>query len=115
MQIVWSPRARSDLLNIGRYIEADNPVAARRVFLRIIASVENLPVTPQMGTPDPVTNTRKLFIPGLPYFVHYRVKEDAVQILRVYHTARKWPVEFDLWALIIVSSTHSPGCPLSRA
>ena len=41
--------------------------------------------------------TRKLFIPRLPSFVHCRVpyKEDVVQILRVSHTAQKWPVAFD--------------------
>ena len=35
--------------------------------------------------------TRELVVPGLPYIVVYRVGSDAVEILRVYHTAMNWP------------------------
>lgn len=29
-------------------------------------------------------------VPGLPYLVVYRVRENPVEILRVFHTARNW-------------------------
>ena len=27
-----------------------------------------------------------------PYIIPYRVREDRVEVLRVFHTARKWPL-----------------------
>jgi toxin ParE1/3/4 len=41
-----------------------------------------------------VRGTLELVVPGLPYIVPYRVKGKEVQILSVFHTARKWPEEF---------------------
>jgi toxin ParE1/3/4 len=29
-----------------------------------------------------------------PYIVPYRIKDDAVEVLRVFHTSRKWPTQF---------------------
>jgi len=37
--------------------------------------------------------TLELVIPGLPYIVTYGLKGKAVQILSVFHAARKWPEE----------------------
>ena len=47
-----------------------------------------------MGRPGRVPGTRELVIPGTPYIVPYRVQGEAIQILRVYHSARRWPESF---------------------
>lgn len=31
---------------------------------------------------------------GYPYIIPYRVKDGAVEILRVFHTSRRWPRKF---------------------
>jgi len=48
-----------------------------------------------MGRPGRVPGTRELVLPNFPYIIPYRVREQRVEILRVFHTARKWPQGFD--------------------
>ena len=95
MNPVWSPEAVADLAALRIYIEQDDPAAAQRVALHIIRNVETLlPKNPEMGRPGRVPGTRELVIPRTPYIVPYRVVGNAIQILRVYHGARRWPDAF---------------------
>lgn len=90
MQIIWTGDAIFDLCEIRNYIAQDNPRAANDVAVRIKKTVELLNDQPSIGRPGRVQGTRELVIPGLPYIVPYRVKNNVVQILRVFHGARKW-------------------------
>ena len=47
-----------------------------------------------MGRHGRIEGTRELVIPGLPYIIPYRVKNNVIEILRVLHAARKWPDGF---------------------
>ena len=38
-----------------------------------------------------VPGTRELVIPRTPYIVPHRLQRTTIQILRVYHAARRWP------------------------
>ncbi len=58
-----------------------------------------------MGRAGRVPGTRELLIPGTPYIIPYRVRAGAVEILRVFHAARRWPERF----LRKVSKTPFPG------
>jgi toxin ParE1/3/4 len=46
---------------------------------------------PHMGRPGRVPGTRELVVTRTPYIVPYRVRGDTLEILRVYHGARRWP------------------------
>jgi toxin ParE1/3/4 len=95
MNIIWSPEAIQDLIALRAYIAADDPAAARRVVLRIVHDIERLlPDHPHMGRPGRVPATRELLIPQTPYIIPYRVQQGTIQILRVYHGARRWPDSF---------------------
>jgi toxin ParE1/3/4 len=95
MNIIWSPEAIEDLLSLRAYIAEDNPAAARRVALGIIRTIEELlPDNPQMGRAGRVPGTRELVIPATPFIIPYRVQRGTIQILRVYHGARRWPDAF---------------------
>lgn len=92
MNIVWSPEAIEDLLSLRAYIAEDNPAAARRAVLPVLESIEQLlPDNPQIGRAGRVPGTRELVIPRTPYIVPYRFQRTTIQILRVYHGARRWP------------------------
>ena len=92
MNIIWSPDAIQDLVSLRSYIAQESPRGAQRVALRILYSVERvLPNSPHMGRPGRVPGTRELIIPQTPYIVPYRVDGEILQILRVYHSARRWP------------------------
>ena len=92
MNIIWSPEAIEDLVSLRAYISEEDPAAARRVVFRIIQSIEQLlPDNPQIGRAGRVPGTRELIIPRSPYIVPYRLQRTTIQILRVYHGARRWP------------------------
>ena len=95
MSPIWSPEAVDDLAALRAFIELDDPAAARRVALHIVQNVETLlPANPKMGRPGRVPGTRELVIPNTPFIVPYRVIDNTIQILRVYHGARRWPRSF---------------------
>jgi toxin ParE1/3/4 len=92
MRTVWSPQAIDDLVALRTYIEQDNPAAARRIVLHIIQNIDTLlPGSPEMGRPGRVPGTRELIIPRTPFIVPYRLEGNTIQILRIFHGARRWP------------------------
>jgi len=95
MKIVWSPQARDDFRELLQYIAKDNLYAARSVRERIEARVAALPDNPAVGRPGRVQGTRELVVPGTPYLIPYRVRDNRLEILRVYHGARQWPKQFE--------------------
>jgi plasmid stabilization system protein ParE len=95
MTPIWSPEAIADLVALRAHIEQDDPAAARRVALHIIHSVETLlPDSPEMGRPGRVPGARELVVPRTPFVVPYRVAGNTLQILRIFHGARKWRETF---------------------
>jgi toxin ParE1/3/4 len=92
MNIEWSDEALADLSSLHAFIAKDNPSAAQKVAMTIVESIEtNLPDNPQIGRPGRVNGTRELVISQTPYVVPYRIKSGIIQVLRVYHGARRWP------------------------
>ena len=95
MNILWSPEAIEDLNSLRAYIAQDNPSAARVAALHIAQQIEQLlSDNPQMGRPGRVPGTRELVIPKTPFIVPYRLQRNVIQILRVYHGARRWAESF---------------------
>lgn len=93
MRLRWTRLAERDLDEIADYIGADNPAAAARVVLEIVDQVETLlPQHPAIGRPGRVPGTRELVIRGLPYIVPYRVRDSDLELLRVLHASRRWPL-----------------------
>ena len=92
MTPIWSPEAIADLTALRAYISQDDSAAALRVVLHIFHNVEELLSSNlEMGRPGRVSGTRELVIPNTPFIVPYRVRGNAIQILRVFHGARRWP------------------------
>lgn len=94
MRVIWASEARQDLREIYLYLAADNPQAARTLQARIKEAVALLRGNPLLGRPGRVADTRELVIQGAPYIVPYQIRENRLELLRVYHTARRWPERF---------------------
>jgi toxin ParE1/3/4 len=95
MTPLWSPEAVDDLAAIRDFIAEDNPAAARETVLRILDLVETvLTANPEIGRAGRVPGTRELVATGTPFVVPYRIVGTTIQILRVYHAARRWPEKF---------------------
>lgn len=69
-------------------------MAARRVVERIQEAVEHLASQPSLGRQGRVPGTRELIVPGTPFIIPYRLKEETIEILDVLHAARRWPPAF---------------------
>lgn len=96
MQIRWSRKALDDLKDQIAFIAKDNPQAARKVAKQIRAT-GHLIATRPVGRKGRVSGTWEKSVKGLPYVVAYCLTvyhgEKTLVILRVIHTARRWPHE----------------------
>lgn len=82
MRVRWLSRALDDLDEAEAYIARDNPAAASEVVAQIAKTVTLLKEKPGMGRPGRIEGTRELVVPGTPFVVPYRVKEDTIEVLR---------------------------------
>lgn len=94
MRIVWLKKALLNLDEIAEYIALDNPVAATQVIAAIESQVNLLSSQPAIGRSGRVLGTRELVIKNMPYLVPYRIKNNTVEILRVFHTSRRPPTNW---------------------
>ena len=94
MEIRWTRKALENLDQIGSYIAQSNPARASAFVGEIKEKIELLVSFPALGRPGRVPGTRELIVHEN-YVVPYRVKGDAVQIIRVQHVARLWPKQFN--------------------
>lgn len=90
MKVRWLKAGTRSLRLVHARIAYESPVAAKSVVERIRATVKPLGQFPQAGRQGHVTGTRELVVQGIPYVVVYRIAGEAVEILRVFHTARNW-------------------------
>jgi toxin ParE1/3/4 len=91
MKIVWSRRAVRNLVALRRFIEQDSPENAALVARRILESVELVSAHPEMGRPGRVLHTRELVIPDTPFIIPYRVRDEELQLIAIFHSRKNWP------------------------
>ena len=91
MTVVWSPRAISHLADLRDHIARDNPDAAGRVAMALLAAVERLAEFPNLGRPGRVSGTRELVVPGTPYVIPYRLRGDRLEVIAVFRERQRWP------------------------
>ena len=91
MDIKLSQEAEQDLIEIFDYILEDNPLAAEKVLNNIHQEILYLSEHPYLGKSGRVPKTRELVLTKAPFVVPYQVSGNTLEILRVYHTARRWP------------------------
>jgi toxin ParE1/3/4 len=91
MKVVWSRRALRHLTHVRDYIAKDDPTAADWIASRILESVERLAAHPHIGRSGRIVGTRELVVSGTPYIVPYRIRDDQLELLAVFHGRQKWP------------------------
>jgi len=93
VRIRWSRPAVAHLVEIRNFIAEDNQAAARAVARSIIEATNHLGEFPSIGRPGRVPETRELVVPGTPFIIPYRVTGEIVEIIAVFHGARKPPTD----------------------
>lgn len=89
MKILFTPTARAQFLSAISYIRHDKPSAATRFRQRAEKSLKRLLEYPESGrsiSEFPDLPYRELIVP--PYRFFYRVKDDIVWIVAVWHGAQ---------------------------
>ena len=94
MQVVWLKSALNNLDEIAEYISQENPQAASQVVDLIVEQVNQLTAQPALGRSGRVVGTRELVVSNTHYLVPYRIKNNTVEILRVFHTSRRPPTNW---------------------
>jgi plasmid stabilization system protein ParE len=90
----WTPIAIGHLRAAYEHLAQDSVPAADALIERIFSAGEQLAQYPQIGREGRVKGTREVVIAGTPYVVAYRVRRSRIDVLAVFHGARKWPEEF---------------------
>ncbi len=88
MRVRWTTPAADDLYNIVQHIQRDNPDAAADVAESRYDGCGNLrkfPILVVRGGSNAPANW------CLPYIVVYRIQDQIVEIMRIYHGAQDWP------------------------
>jgi plasmid stabilization system protein ParE len=93
-RVIWTRTARHNVLEIIRFITAENPAAARRVFAQIDQQGRTLGEF-ATGRSGRVDGTYEKVVVNLPYIIAYAIHKspnvpETIVILRVIHTARDW-------------------------
>lgn len=95
MQIKWTVSALNDLDSEMDYLskEAGKDIA-RKAYKAIQEKISGLINFPYLGREGRIFGTKELVLTDFPYVIPYRVCEDRIEILAVFHTKRKLP---DTW------------------
>lgn len=92
MRVVWSDRALKSLAAIHAHISTDSETNAHRVIDRILRRGDQLSAFPRSGRTVPHSrrpNVRELV--EEPYRIIYRVRKNEVEVIDVFHSARRPP------------------------
>lgn len=91
MRIRWTPPAAADLHSISNYLKEHHPQYRQPSMRKLYEKIRALKDAPYLGRPGRVQGTREILFPPLPYIAVYRVHEQSIEILRIYHTAQNRP------------------------
>ena len=92
-RLVRTRAADRDLFRHARRIRSERPATARRFLIAVEAAYRRLQHMPEIGAPRPSTRAgiegaRIWPVPRFRvYLILYRIREDAVEIVRVVHAA----------------------------
>jgi len=86
VRIRFALAALDDLLGIREYLlERHGEARAAKVGARIRASIDLLLQFPYAGHGGEVAGTRVRKVTGQPYIVVYRVTEETIEVVHIYH------------------------------
>ena len=88
MRIRWTPAAAADLQHISDYLKDNHPTYRQPTMRKLYELVRDLKQWPQRGRIGREPGTRELMFSPLPYIAVYRVRDQSIEILRIYHTAQ---------------------------
>lgn len=91
LPIFWRDSARNDLREIVTHIARENPPAARRLKIRLEASVLPVSEHPYLYRQSERVLGLREIVPHPNYIVLYQVTADHIEVVNVVHARRQFP------------------------
>jgi addiction module RelE/StbE family toxin len=91
MRIRWTPAAAADLQSISDYLHEHHPRYRDATIRKLYGDIRTLKQSPGRGRPGREEGTREILFLPAPYVAVYRVKEQTIEVMRIYHTAQDRP------------------------
>ncbi len=88
MQVEWTRRAAQNLETPLDYVAQDDPKVARELALDFLRQIEQLKAFPSLGRAGATTGVRELVL-NENCVAYYRVKSNAIEVLRVLHARNR--------------------------
>jgi len=89
MQVSFAELALADIENIRAYIAQDNPYAASRMAVALVAAADRLSANPRLGRLGAMQGTFELIV--RPYVIVYEIHRAEIVVLRVWHGRQSRP------------------------
>lgn len=90
MRVRWTTPAADDLEASQTCYLEKNPEAARAMAKRVIEATRLLTDQPHLGRPGPHAGTREWVVRDTPYILVYRLSDEIIEIVQVWHGAQDW-------------------------
>ena len=87
MPVVLTALAFADLVRIRDYIGQNNSITASQVAVQLVAACDRPEHLSERGRPGLLPGTHEL-VALWPYIIVYRIDQEEVQILRIWHGAQ---------------------------
>lgn len=88
MRIRWTPAAAADLQQISDYLKEHHPNYRQKTMRMLYETIRSLKDSPHRGRPGRAAGTREVLFLPMPYIAVYRVREQSIEILRIWHSAQ---------------------------
>lgn len=94
MRIRWLRSAIRDLNALADYLAQDDQEFAQHMYAEIRQQCDSLCDFPEKERPGRISGTKELVLVKYQYVIPYRVKNNVVEILRIFHTRQKPPERY---------------------
>jgi toxin ParE1/3/4 len=91
MELRWTEQAAADLEHITDYLFQNAPERAAELVRGIYNAPAALLRFPYRGRAGKKEGTRELVLSSLPYIVVYQITGEVIHVVRILHSAQKWP------------------------
>jgi addiction module RelE/StbE family toxin len=88
LKLRWTRLALADFEQAHDHIAQDNPEAAREIAQRILDATETLLDYPRIGRVGEDEDSREWRVDKTPYLLVYAIKDDVIELWRVWHLLR---------------------------
>lgn len=90
LRLKWTTYAVEQFELEQRYYENLNPMAASLLAMRVNEATMRLCEMPGIGRVGNIAGTREWVVQKTPYVLVYRERDDALEVLYLWHAAQAW-------------------------